>query len=110
MRPLLLVLIATLFSVNLYSQKADTTDKMYTTPVQGMPRYRGGEDGLRFRLEHIRYLFEDRVKSIEGKVLVAFVVEKDGTVTNVKMLHGLSQEQDKEVMRVVNNLRKFKPG
>ena len=110
MKLLLLILVATLFSCNLYAQKADTTDKIYTTPVQVMPKYRGGEDGLRFRLEHIRYLFEDRVKSIEGKVLVAFVVEKDGTITNVKMLHGLSQEQDKEVMRVVNNLRKFKPG
>jgi len=110
MKPLLLILVATLFSINLYAQKADTTDKIYTTPVQVMPRYRGGEEGLRFRLEHIRYLFEDRVKDIQGKVLVMFVVEKDGSLSNIKMIRGLSQEQDKEVLRVVTNLRKWKPG
>jgi len=110
MKPLLLILIATLFSINSFAQKADSTDKIYTTPVQVMPKYRGGEDGLLFRLEHIRYLFEDRVKNIEGKVLVLFVVEKDGTISNVKMLHGLTAEQDKEVVRVVTNLRRWKPG
>jgi periplasmic protein TonB len=42
--------------------------------------------------------------------LVAFVVEKDGSITNAKMVQGLTDEQDKEVLRVINNLRKWTPG
>ena len=113
MKPLLLILIATLFSVSLYAQemaKAGDDDKIFTTPVEVMPQYRGGEENLYFRLEHIRYLFADRMKNVQGKVLVMFVVEKDGTISNVKLVHGLSEDQDNEVLRVVSNLRKWKPG
>jgi len=85
-------------------------DKIYTTPVEIMPQYKGGEDGLYFRLNHIRYLFVDRMHNIQGKVLVRFIVEKDGRVSNEEMVQGLTAEQDKEVLRVIHNLRKFHPG
>jgi len=84
--------------------------KIYTAPVEVMPTYKGGEERLNFRLQHIRYLFIDRMHNIEGKVLVSFVVERDGSVSNVKMLQGITDEQDKEVIRVVKNLRKWNPG
>ena len=98
---------------NSYGQKFESgadSVKIYTTPVEIMPTYKGGEEGLNFRLQHIRYLFIDRMHNIEGKVLVSFVVEKDGSVSNVKMLRGITDEQDKEVIRVVKNLRKWNPG
>src|ERR1700744_4367468 len=85
-------------------------DKIYTTPVEIMPQYKGGEEGLNFRLRHIRYLFIDRMQNVQGKVLVKFVVEKDGSITNAAMVQGLTAEQDKEVLRVINNLRHFYPG
>jgi TonB family protein len=108
MKPLLLILIATFFCAHTYAQKADTS--IFTTPVEIMPQYRGGEESLYFRLQHIRYIFADRMKNIQGKVLVMFVVEKDGTISNVKMVQGLMPEQDSEVLRVVSNLKKWKPG
>jgi TonB family protein len=116
MKTILSILIATLFSITLYAQQVNVVnnyadeDKIYTTPVQVMPKYKAGEESLYFRLEHIRYIFADRMKNIQGKVLVVFVVEKDGTVSNVKMVQGLTEEQDKEVVRVVSNLRRWKPG
>ncbi|MDB5011782.1 MAG: TonB family protein [Mucilaginibacter sp.] len=116
MRTLLLILIPTVFSIISYAQKTDTakysfdSDKIYTTPVEVMPEYCGGTDRLYFRLEHIRYIFSDRMKNIQGKVLVSLVIEKDGSVSNIKIVQGLTEEQDKEVIRVVKNLRKWKPG
>jgi len=115
MKTFLLTIIAIVFSSVLYAQETNTVkyaeeDKIYTTPVEVMPQYRGGEESLYFRLEHIRYIFEDRMKNIQGKVLVMFVVEKDGSISNVKMVHGLTEKQDNEVVRVVTNLRRWKPG
>lgn len=114
MRALLLTAGIILFSISLHAQNQTTAlseeDKIYTTPVEVMPQYKGGEDGLYFRLNHIRYLFVDRMHNIQGKVRVKFVVEKDGSVSNAEMVQGLTPEQDKEVLRVINNLRKFHPG
>ncbi|HEY0245488.1 MAG TPA: energy transducer TonB [Mucilaginibacter sp.] len=114
MKTLLLILFLTVFATCLHAQKADTTnynnnDKIFAT-AQIMPEYKGGMDRLYQRLENIRYLFVERMKNIEGRVLVSLVIEKDGRVSNVKILHGLTQEQDKEVVRVVKNLRRWKPG
>lgn len=114
-KSILLLLIAISSYSGLYAQQATPVkgtdnDKIYTTPVEVMPEYRGGEERLYFRLEHIRYIFIDRMKNIQGKVLVTFVVEKDGSVSNIKLLQGLTPEQDKEVIRVVHNLRRWKPG
>ena len=115
MKTFLLTIIAIVFSSALYAQSAKTAsvdddDKIYTTPVEVMPQYRGGDESLYFRLEHIRYIFEDRMKNIQGKVLVMFVIEKDGSISNVKMVQGLTEKQDNEVVRVVTNLRRWKPG
>ncbi len=114
MKTFLLILVTAIFSGNLYAQKADTpitdNDKIYTTPVEVMPEYKGGIERLYNRLEHIRYVFFDRMRNIEGKVWVSLIIEKDGSVNDVKMLRGLTEEQDKEVIRVVKNLRKWKPG
>jgi len=115
MKTFLLTIIAIIFSSALYAQSAKIAsladdDKIYTTPVEVMPQYRGGEESLYFRLEHIRYIFEDRMKNIQGKVLVMFVVEKDGSISNVKLVRGLTEKQDNEILRVVNNLRRWKPG
>jgi protein TonB len=114
MKALLLILFFSVFALSLYAQKTDTAnyannDKIFGS-AQIMPEYRGGMDRLYQRLENIRYLFVDRMKNIEGRVLVYLVIEKDGSVSNVKILHGLTPEQDKEVIRVVRNLRRWKPG
>jgi len=115
MKTLLLFLLATVLSCELYAQKPDVSlsnnDMIYTSSVEVMPEYKGGMDKLYDRLEHnIRYFFLDRMKEIQGKVWVSLVIEKDGSVNNVKMLRGLTEEEDNEVIRVVKNLRKWKPG
>jgi len=116
MKRFLLLFITAVFSTALYAQQTgainadDNADKIYTSPVEVMPEYKGGMERLYNRLQHIRYVFLDRMKNIEGKVWVSLVIEKDGSVNDVKMLRGLTEEQDKEVIRVVKNLQRWKPG
>src|SRR4051794_25964733 len=103
MKTFLLIIITIVFTSALHAQNTDAVkyadnDKIYTTPVEVMPQYRGGEESLYFRLEHIRYIFEDRMKNIQGKVLVMFVVEKDGSISNVKLVRGLTEKQDNEIL------------
>ena len=83
---------------------------IYTTPVHVMPEYKGGMDRFYNRLKHIQYLYYARMQNKEGKVLVSMVIEKDGSVSNTRVMNGLIEEQDKEILRVVNNLNKWKPG
>jgi len=109
MKPFLLILIATLFTIKSHAQTADTT--IFTAPVEVMPEYKGGMERLYDRLEHnIRYLYLDRMKDVQGKVWVSLIIEKDGSINEVKMLRGLTTEEDAEILRVVRNLRKWKPG
>lgn len=118
MRKLLLFLVITACSFNLHAQSPTAAvntitldgDVIYTTPVEVMPEYKGGMNRLYERLKRIKYLHYVRTQNLEGKVIVALVIEKDGSVSNAKVLNGLIPAQDKEVLRVVNNLPKWKPG
>src|SRR5690606_28466070 len=47
---------------------------------------------------------------VEGKVYIQFVVNTDGSLTNLKVLKGISPECDQEAMRVLANAPKWKPG
>lgn len=49
-------------------------------------------------------------KGTQGRVTVQFVVEKDGSIANAKVLRGVDPELDKEAVRVVSVMPKWKPG
>lgn len=119
MKKFLLILITSACSLNLFAQTNTTNtvnaiapdgDMIYTTPVEVMPEYKGGMDRFYERLKRIKYLHFVRTQNVQGKVIVALVIEKDGTVSNARIVDGLIPAQDKEVLRVVNSLRKWKPG
>ncbi len=95
-------------ALNSNAQSSD--DQIYTTPVQVMPEYKGGMDRFYNKLKHIQYLHYARMQNKQGKVWVSMVIEKDGSVSNAKVINGLTDVQDKEILRVVNNLNKWKPG
>ena len=52
----------------------------------------------------------DVVAELEGKIIVRFVVEKDGSISNVEIARGLSQESSEETIRVMRSMPKWKPG
>lgn len=79
--------------------------------VEEMPEFPGGELALRrFIAEAIKYPVIAQENGIQGKVYVSFVVGKDGMVTDARILRSVDPALDKEALRVVNNLPRWKPG
>ena len=79
--------------------------------VEEMPQFPGGEKGMmEFVTKNIAYPQEARDKEIEGRVFVKFVIEKDGSVSDVKVAKGIGGGCDEEAVRVVKAMPKWKPG
>ena len=79
--------------------------------VEEMPEFPGGLDSLNaFLAREIQYPHVARNNGITGTVLIEFVVEKDGRVTNGKVKVPLFPDCDVEAMRVVMSLPNWKPG
>lgn len=116
MKKLLFILVITACALSSKAQSPNYTlintsdDPIYTTPVEIMPEYKGGMNRFYDRLRRIQYLYFARIQNKQGKVMVSMVIEKDGSVSNTKIMNGFVEEQDKEILRVVNNLNKWKPG
>jgi len=79
--------------------------------VDQWPRFPGGEEArIQFLRENISYPEAARSARIQGNVFVAFVVEKDGSITNVRIVRGVGGGLDEEAVRVVEGMPKWAPG
>ncbi len=79
--------------------------------AEEMPEFIGGTDALyEFLRQNLQYPEIARNNGIQGTVLIEFVVEKDGRVSNVKAVAPLYPDCDAEAIRVVQKLPKWKPG
>lgn len=79
--------------------------------VEDMPEFPGGEMALRTYIANaIKYPVIAQENGIQGKVYVTFVVGKDGSVSNASIARGVDPSIDKEALRVINTLPKWKPG
>ena len=79
--------------------------------VEEMPAFPGGEQKLmEYVAKNIKYPQIARETGIQGRVFVGFVVEPDGSISNVKLLRGIGGGCDEEAMRVVKSMPKWKPG
>ena len=79
--------------------------------VEIMPEFPGGVKALMQYLgSNIKYPEQAKHDSIQGKVFVQFVVEKDGTVSGTKVLRGIGGGCDEEALRVVSSMPNWNPG
>ncbi|RIH65549.1 energy transducer TonB [Mariniphaga sediminis] len=79
--------------------------------VEDMPEFPGGEMALRqFIANAIKYPVIAQENGIQGRVYVTFVVDKDGSISDARIARGVDPSLDKEALRVVNTLPKWKPG
>lgn len=79
--------------------------------VEQMPKFPGGDAELmKYIQEHLRYPTMAAENNIQGKVVVQFVVTKNGSVGEVKVIRSRDQDLDKEAVRVVKSLPNFIPG
>lgn len=84
---------------------------MNIDPVATDPEFPGGMEALtKYLSENIKYPEQAKKENIQGRVFVIFVVEKDGRVTNAKVLRGIGGGCDEEALRVVNAMPKWEPG
>ena len=77
--------------------------------VEEMPKFPGG-NVQKWISKHIKYPMIAQENNIQGKVFVQFVIEKDGSVSNVKVTRSVDPSLDKEAIRVIQSLPKWTPG
>jgi protein TonB len=79
--------------------------------VEEMPEFPGGLPALlKFVSENLNYPSDAQINNIQGKVIVKFVVNADGSADRLEILRSVDPLLDNEAMRVVKSLPKFKPG
>lgn len=79
--------------------------------VETQPNPPGGMTGWnQYLAQNLKYPAEARKDGIEGTVIVVFVINSDGSISNVEILRGIGAGADEEAMRVVQNSPKWEPG
>lgn len=86
------------------------TDTIYNN-IEIMPEFPGGfSELMNFLTSNVNYPESAKTNNIEGRTLVSFVVEKDGSITDIEVLRGFDKDCDAEAVRVVSTMPKWKPG
>lgn len=89
---------------------AEDPNEIFTV-VEQQPEFEGGYEALTMYLRNnMRYPVMARKMGVEGTVHVSFLVNKTGSISEVKVLRGISAECDKEAIRVVEAMPSWKPG
>ncbi len=79
--------------------------------VEEQPEFPGGEEArLRFLRDNMNYPMMAREAGIQGTVFVTFVVERDGSISDVQILRGIGGGCDEEAVRVARMMPRWKPG
>lgn len=79
--------------------------------VEKRPFFPGGEaEMLKFIAENVQYPALAREKDTQGAVLAEMVIEKDGSLSNMKIVRGIGDGCDDEVLRVLSLMPKWTPG
>lgn len=79
--------------------------------VEQMPSFPGGDAALmQYLRDNIKYPVVAQENGVQGRVVVSFVVEKDGSITDVKVVRSVDPSLDKEAQRVVKSMPKWIPG
>ena len=108
----LFIFFLLLMSGMLYAQKDSVNideDFLFIDPYL-MPEFPGGETAMyKFISENIRYPKEAMENAVQGRVFVMFVINEDGSISNLEVVKGVSPSLDAEALRVVGLMPKWKP-
>jgi|GEM_PF-2178985 len=88
-----------------------STDKISSfEDAEIKPQFIGGEESMREYIgKNLQYPSKSKEKKIEGKIFVQFIIEKDGSCSNPKLLTGLDEDCNKAVINLINNMPKWSP-
>jgi TonB family protein len=92
------------------TEMAAATDEVYTV-VETMPQFPGGEEArIKYMINAIKYPEAAKKQQLQGTVYVSFIVEKDGSISDTKVLRGIGKLCDEEAIRVIEAMPKWTPG
>lgn len=95
--------------INIDDEPTDTNE-IYMV-VEDSPQFPGGLQALLDYLhDNIKYPESCRRDSIQGRVIISFVVEKDGSINSAEIVKGVHEQLDAEALRVIDAMPKWKPG
>ncbi len=90
--------------------KMAVTDEVFTV-VEEMPQFPEGQEGMmNFLRDNTRYPVEAMKEGIQGRVICNFIIEKDGSVSEVQIVRGVDPNLDAEAVRVIESMPKWTPG
>ncbi len=93
------------------SEGQSSTGKQVLQIAEEMPSFPGGIDEcMRYIVRHVKYPAISIEHGVQGIVSVRFIIEKDGSISNPKIAKGVDEYLDKEAIRVIMSMPKWKPG
>ena len=105
-----LMMLVLFFSFTTSTAQTKKNDMVFDV-VEVMPQYPGGQIAmLKYLMENIKYPEQAMKKGIQGRVAVSFIVEKDGSISNVRPILSVHPLLNKEAVRVVESMPKWTPG
>lgn len=110
MKFLLLLLIA-LPTLSFSQTKVESKKNVHPLALFTNPEFIGGTEALdQYVLENFKINRKDKKLNTKGEIIVKFFIDSDGTVITPKLLNkGLSKELNKEALRLISNMPKWKP-
>ena len=97
-------------TVNAYSQSDDSDNSVYKL-VEEMAQFPGGQNEmLKYLQENLQYPEAAKANDVHGKVIVKFIVERDGSLSDIKVMRGLGSGCDEEAIRLIQSMPKWKAG
>ena len=92
-------------------KEIDKDESVIFIAVEESPEFPGGYQALlKYLNQNIKYPTIAAENGVKGKVTVNFVVNSDGTITAARVLRGVDAALDKEALRLINSMPKWKPG
>lgn len=91
-------------------KQEEVTEEIFVV-VEEQPEFPGGNTAMmKFLGDNIKYPVIAQENGIQGRVITNFVVERDGSITDVQVVRGVDPSLDKEAIRVIQSMPKWKPG
>ena len=114
MKKLVLMSLMAIFSLTTVSAQktvvSQKNDKIFDV-VEQMPEYPGGMQAMmEFLKQNIKYPEDAQKQKVEGRVIALFVVETDGSISNIEVVKHAFPSLDAEAERVIQAMPKWKPG
>lgn len=92
-------------------EEEEESDNQIFTVVEKMPSFPGGDAALlKFVNSSIKYPVIAQENGIQGRVVISFVVNRDGSVVDAEIVRGQDPSLDKEALRVIGTMPKWSPG